>query len=391
MKTITDSKALQTACETLAKGPFLTIDTEFLRETTYYPKLCLIQMSGPDKEVLLVDPLADALDLTPFWELMTDIPVLKIFHAARQDVEIIFHATGKVAAPIFDSQVAAAVCGYGESIGYDALVSKITGADIDKSSRFTDWSRRPLTDKQAHYAAADVLHLVDVYEALNAKLEKNSRSTWLDEEMAILTAVDTYRMDPENAWKRLKNRARKPRELLRLQQLAAWREEQAQGRDVPRGRILKDDALYELATQGPKDTDAMERLRAVPRGFGRSRDGKDIVSLMQSIEEVDKDDLPKLPRHSRNSPAPQAVVDLLRALLKDVGERNGVATRLIANAEDLETIAREDDADVPAMKGWRRAMFGEEALKLKRGEIALAARGKHLEIIDVLPDEDASD
>jgi ribonuclease D len=388
MKTITDSKALKKACQTLAKGPFLTIDTEFLRETSYYPKLCLIQMSGPDKEVLLVDPLSNGLDLDPFWHLMTDESVLKVFHAARQDVEIVFHATGKVASPIFDTQVAAAVCGYGESVGYDALVAKITGAEIDKSSRFTDWSRRPLTDKQARYAAADVLHLVDVFETLDAKLEKNGRRDWLTEEMAILTALETYRMDPENAWKRLKNRARKPRELLRLQRLAAWREEQAQSRDVPRGRILKDDAIYELATQGPTSSDAMERLRAVPRGFGRSRDGKEIVELIQTLDEIDKEDLPKLPRHARNAPAPQAVVDLLRALLKDVGERNGVATRMIANAEDLETIAREENADVAAMKGWRRKLFGDEALKLKRGEIALAARGKHLEIIDVLPEED---
>jgi ribonuclease D len=388
MKTISKTKALEEVCEKLANGPFLTIDTEFLRETTYYPKLCLIQMSGPDKDVVLVDPLDDKLDLDPFWTLMIEAPVLKVFHAARQDIEIIYHATGKVPSPVFDTQVAAAVCGYGESVGYDALVQKVSGAEIDKSSRFTDWSRRPLTDKQAHYAAADVLHLVDVYETLSGKLDKNERGNWLAEEMAILTAEDTYRMDPDRAWQRLKNRARKPRELLRLQKLAAWREEQAQSRNVPRGRILKDDAIYELAAQGPKDADAMERLRAVPKGFGKSKDGKAITGLIGDLEDIAKDDLPKLPRHARNAPAPQAVVDLLRALLKHVGDQHGVATRMIANAEDLETIAREDDADVPALKGWRRKLFGEEALKLKRGEIALAAYGKRLEIIDVLPEDD---
>ena len=388
MKTITTTKALKQVCAELADGPFLTIDTEFLRETTYYPKLCLIQMSGPGKDVVLIDPLEDTLDLAPFWSLMTEEPVLKVFHAARQDIEIIYHATGKVPSPVFDTQVAAAVCGYGESVGYDALVQKISGAEIDKSSRFTDWSRRPLTDKQARYAAADVLHLVDVYDTLLGKLGNNGRSGWLAEEMAILTAEETYRMEPDQAWQRLKNRARKPRELLRLRRLAAWREEQAQTRNVPRGRILKDDAIYELSTQGPKDADAMERLRAVPKGFGKSKDGKAIAKLIGALDDVPKEDLPRLPKHARNAPAPQAVVDLLRALLKHVGDQHGVATRMIANAEDLEAIAREGEADVPALKGWRRTLFGEEALKLKRGEIALAAHGKRLEIIDVLPDGD---
>ncbi len=383
MDTITTTKALKRVCKDLAEQPFVTIDTEFLRDTTYWPRLCLVQLAGPDAEPVLVDPMVEDLDLDPLFKLMGNEQVIKVFHAARQDLEIFFNLSGTIPHPVFDTQVAAAVCGFGESISYDQLVRRVTRVDIDKSHRFTDWSRRPLTDKQLRYAAADVTHLVAIYEHLRERLEENGRAHWIQEEMAILTSPQTYRSDPERAWMRLKLRVRKPHELETLKRLAAWRETEAQERDVPRGRIVKDDALYELASQMPDNEQALAHVRALPRGFERSRNGKSILKIIHTVRGLDEKSLPKVPRGERRPQAHPAVVDMLKVLLKQVSEDEGVAARMVATVDEVEAIAADDNAEVPALSGWRREIYGEVALRLKHGQIALAVDKSKLKRIEL--------
>ncbi|WP_092988476.1 ribonuclease D [Rhizobium sp. NFR03] len=380
---IDTTAALQAACDTLATAPYLTIDTEFLRETTFWPQLCLIQMAGPDIAVI-VDPLAKGLDLAPFFALMANADIIKVFHAARQDIEIIFHLGGLIPHPIFDTQVAAMVCGFGDSVSYDQLVSRIKGEHIDKSSRFTDWSRRPLTDKQLDYALADVTHLRDVYHHLKAELEREGRSLWLTEEMAVLESRETYDMHPDDAWQRLKMRLKKPIELAVLQRIAAWREREARSRNVPRGRVLKDDALYEIAQQQPKDAEAMSRLRTVPKGWERSSAGTAIIEAVNEALALPKADMPRLPRQNQTSEGAAAAIELLKVLLKLVAEKQGVAAKIIANSEDIERIASEGEkADVGALKGWRRELFGEIALKLINGDVALRFVDRKIEAVEL--------
>ncbi|AWM87460.1 ribonuclease D [Microvirga sp. 17 mud 1-3] len=371
MDLISTTDALRQACERLAAHPFVTVDTEFLRETTYYPRLCLIQMAGPDPaDAVLVDPLAPDMDLAPFMALMADRNVVKVFHSARQDLEIVWNLGQIVPEPLFDTQVAAMVCGYGDSVSYEQLANDLAKARIDKSSRFTDWSRRPLTDAQLTYALSDVTHLVKVYEALAAQLEKNGRLAWLDEEMAILSSPETYQADPENAWKRLAGRLRKSKEVAVLMEVAAWREREAQSRDVPRGRILKDDALIDLAVSAPRSVEALGRLRTIPNGFERSRTGADILEAVSRGLARDPATVP-MPERSRGRGNTGAVVDLLKVLLKAVAEEEGVAPKIIATVDDLEAIAENDMADVTPLHGWRRALFGEKALALKNGQLGL--------------------
>jgi ribonuclease D len=368
---ISDSAALSAFCERLSTAPFVTVDTEFMRESTFWAQLCLIQMAGPD-EAAIIDPLADGIDLAPFYRLMANERVLKVFHAARQDIEIFVKQADAVPHPIFDTQIAAMVCGYGDQVSYDQLVNRITGDQIDKSSRFTDWSHRPLSAKQTGYAISDVTHLRDVYLSLSAQLAEQGRTTWLDEEMAVLSDINTYRTHPEDAWQRLKLRVKKPRQLAVLQALAAWREREAQSRDVPRGRVLKDDAIYEIALQQPRDVEALGRLRSIPKGFERSSVGRAILATVESVFEMPESALPRVPRPR---PAPEhssAAAELLKVLLKMAAEEQGVAARIIASTEDLEKIAADDRADVAALKGWRRQLFGEQALALKRGDLALS-------------------
>jgi len=371
MDLISTTDALLRACERLAAHPFVTVDTEFLRETTYYPRLCLIQMAGPDlADAVLVDPLAPDMDLAPFMALMADRNVVKVFHSARQDLEIVWNLGQIVPEPLFDTQVAAMVCGYGDSVSYEQLANDLAKARIDKSSRFTDWSRRPLTDAQLTYALSDVTHLVKVYEALAAQLEKNGRLAWLDEEMAILSSPETYQADPENAWKRLAGRLRKAKEVAVLMEVAAWREREAQSRDVPRGRILKDDALIDIAVSAPRSVEALGRLRTIPNGFERSRTGADILEAVSRGLARDPATVP-MPDRSRGRGNTGAVVDLLKVLLKAVAEQEGVAPKIIATVDDLEAIAENDMADVAPLHGWRRALFGEKALALKNGQLGL--------------------
>ncbi|WP_428428185.1 ribonuclease D [Pararhizobium sp.] len=374
---------LAAACETLASGEYLTIDTEFLRETTFWPQLCLIQMAGPDIAVI-VDPMAKDIDLAPFFELMANTNVVKVFHAARQDIEIIYNLGKLIPHPIFDTQVAAMVCGFGDSVSYDQLVSRIKNVHIDKSSRFTDWSRRPLSEKQLDYALADVTHLRDVYLHLKAELEREGRSLWLTEEMAILEAKETYDIHPDDAWQRLKMRLKKPIELAVLQKVAAWREREARNRNVPRGRILKDDGLYEIAQQQPKDVEALSRLRTISKGWERSAAGTAILEAVNAALELPKADMPKLPRQNQAPEGAQAAGEMLKVLLKLIAEKQGVAAKIIANSEDLERIASEgQNADVGALKGWRRELFGDTALKLINGEVALRFVDRKIEAVEL--------
>ena len=382
MNIIKTTDALADACAAFAEHDYVTVDTEFLRETTFWPILCLIQIAGPDDEAI-IDPLADGIDLAPFFDLMGDESVVKVFHAARQDVEIVHHLGGLLPHPIFDTQVAAMVCGYGDSIAYNALVERIVGEHIDKSSRFTDWSRRPLTEKQLDYALADVTHLRGVYASLKKQLESKGRTDWVDEEMAVLTNPETYDLPVEKAWTRLKMRVRKPRDLAILKEVAAWREAEARERDVPRGRILKDDGLFEIAQQHPQDASALGRLRAVPRGFEKSKFVSGLLSAVEAGLAIPQDDLPRVPRPTRSPEGTGAATEVLKLLLKVVAEQNAVAGKVIASADDLEKLAADDEADVPAMRGWRYKLFGKQALELKRGEIALGFEDKKIQIIEL--------
>jgi ribonuclease D len=370
MDLITTTSDLADACDRLARHPFVTVDTEFLRETTYYPLLCVAQIASTD-EAVVIDTLADGLDLKPFYELMANERVLKVFHAARQDIEIVWHQANLVPHPIFDTQVAAMVLGYGDSISYDQLVQRITGDTLDKSHRFTDWSRRPLSPAQVSYAISDVTHLRDVYLALSADLAKRGRAEWVGEEMEVLTSPETYRADPENAWERLKTRVRKPKELAVLMEIAAWREREAQTRDVPRGRVLKDDVLGEIATQAPATIERLAALRSLPRGFERSKWGQDIVQAVARGLARDPKSLPAIERQRAGGNG-SATLELLKVLLRMTSERHAVAAKVIATVDDLDRIAADDNADVPALHGWRRELFGEKALALKHGKLALA-------------------
>src|SRR6201996_8275715 len=370
MQPITTTSELVAVCRRMAGHPFVTVDTEFLRETTYYPLLCVAQIASAD-EAIVIDALADGLDLQPFYELMANEQVLKVFHAARQDIEIVWHQANLIPHPIFDTQVAAMVLGYGDSISYDQLVQRITGDTLDKSHRFTDWSRRPLSPAQVKYAISDVTHLRDVFEALDADLHKRGRAEWVGEEMEVLTSPDTYRVEPELAWQRLKTRARKPKELAVLMEVAAWREREAQTRDVPRGRVLKDDVVGEIAQQAPTTVERLSGLRSLPRGFERSRWGQDILQAVARGLARDPKTLPRIERQ-RGSGNGAATVELLKVLLRMTSERHAVAAKVIATIDELEQIANDDHADVPALHGWRRELFGEKALALKHGKLSLA-------------------
>jgi len=381
MRVITSTSDLAVLCSELARHSFVAVDTEFMRETTFWPRLCLIQLASPGIEAI-VDPQAEGLDLAAFFELMADQRVVKVFHAARQDIEIVKFKAGLVPAPVFDTQVAAMVCGFGDSISYVNLVKKITNRDLDKSSRFTDWSRRPLSERQLVYALGDVTHLRDVYLHLEAELEKSGRTHWLSEEMATLTDPATYEMAPEGAWRRLKLKVRNRKALGVLMELAAWRDRVAQTQDVPRARVLRDDALYDIANQQPTETAKLSELRTLSDGFARSARAKEIVDAVKRGLARDPKSLPALDNGPSLPAEAGAMIDLLRVLLKAAAGRHGVAPRLIADTEELERIAVEKEPDVAALKGWRRELFGDDALRLKRGELALGMRRGEVIVIE---------
>jgi len=381
---ITTSSDLAAVCARLARHPFVTVDTEFLRETTFWPKLCVIQLASTD-EAVAVDALAPGLDLGPFFDLMIDPAVVNVFHAARQDVEIIWHLSKRIPTPLFDSQVAAMVLGYGDSISYDQLVQRTNGTQLDKTSRFTDWSKRPLSTAQIDYAIADVTHLRDIYVKLTGELEKRGRTDWVSEEMGVLTSPDTYRQEPERAWERFRNRVRKPRELAVLMEVAAWREREAQGRNVPRSRVLKDDALFDIALTGPKTPEALGAMRSIPKGWERSRDGLAVVEAVNAGLARDPRSLPPIEKHRPQTQSQSATVELLKVLLKMVAEKHHVAAKVVATSDDLDRIAEDDEADIGALKGWRREIFGDKALALKHGRLALAIERGRVTTVERAP------
>ena len=381
MTPITTNEALQNFCADVASAPFLAVDTEFMRETTYWPKLCLIQAATPE-HAAIIDPLADGLDLEPFLALMRDPAIVKVFHACRQDTEI-FVKLGSMPVPIFDTQVAAMAAGFGDQVSYDSLVRQMLRIELDKGSRFTDWSRRPLSDSQLTYALGDVTHLAALYPKLCERLQRDGRLEWVMAEMADLSDPAAYDTNPVNAWKRLKPKKYAAKYLAAFVAAAVWRERAAQERDQPRGRILKDEAIDEIAQQAPTDPDAFNRLRSTPKGFGASRLGLELTAELKRVLADPEAHAPKLARPAHNQPAPPSVVELLKVLLKAKSDNAGVASKLIATVADLEKIAIDDEADVEAMHGWRRKLFGEDALKLKRGEIALVLNGARVEVVEI--------
>ncbi len=377
MKTITTTEALAAFCEEAAKRPYVTVDTEFLRERTYYSKLCLVQLAYQDKsgkDAVIVDPLVGGLSLEPLYDLFRNTNVVKVFHAARQDLEIFFVDAGVIPEPLFDTQVAAMVCGYGEQVGYETLVRKIAKSDVDKSSRFTDWSRRPLTDAQLTYALADVTHLRDIYESLSARLAKSGRERWVAEEMAVLKDPATYQSDPEEAWKKVKTRTNSGRFLAIVKELAKFREKFAQDRDIPRSRVYKDDALVELASTKPMNEKDLGRSRLLLREARKGEIADGILAAIKAGVEMPAEKTPKPDTSREKLQVNPALADLLRVLLKAKSDQEDVAQKLIATTSDLDLIAA-GERDVDALKGWRREVFGEDALLLCEGKIALATKG----------------
>lgn len=379
MSLIMETAGLEAFCARASRHPFVTVDTEFFRERTYWAVLALIQVGTPD-EACAIDALAADIDLSPLFALLGDERVLKVFHAARQDVEIFVHLTGRVPVPIFDTQIAAMVCGYGDSVGYERLVRDLANGSVDKSMQYTDWMKRPLSAKQIRYALSDVTHLRAIYARLSERLEASGRTPWLSEEMKVLTDLDTYRIDPENAWKRLKLKMRKPRDLAMAQALAAWRETAAQRDDVPRIRVLRDEALVEICTAAPRSVGDLMSLRRVAHNRVGKQRAAEIVGVLDSVRSTDPSLYPPVPAQRDSRRSEEATIDLLKILLKLKCERHGVAQKLVASSSDLEELA--DGNDVPALHGWRRQVFGDDALRLKRGEIALTARGSEIELLE---------
>ncbi len=371
MEVVTTTKELKSLIALLEPAPYLALDTEFMRDQTYWPKLCLLQVASPTVEAI-IDPLADGIDLKPFYHLLKSPHIVKVLHASRQDIEIFHQQGGVIPDPLFDTQIAAMVCGFGDSASYETLARKLAHVEIDKSARFTDWSRRPLSKRQLEYALADVTHLRVVYEALKKQLEKTGRAEWVEEEIAALREPGLYQLDPANAWKRLKPRTTNKRFLAMLAAIAAWREREAQTRDQPRNRILKDEALLEIASHPPETAEALDHNRAVPKGFGSSRMGKSLLEAIEAGKTAAPPDgiEPERPRRKREPT--QSAVDLLKTLLRLRAEEAGVAPRLIANAEDIERLAAHEDEDVSALHGWRAKVFGDDARALRDGKLALA-------------------
>ena len=385
MKIIKTTAELAEYCEYAATFPFVTIDTEFLRERTYYSRLCLVQMAVADDNenaAVVVDTLAKGLDMAPLYKLFQNTSVVKVFHAARQDLEIFFVQGGVIPEPLFDTQVAAMVCGFGEQVGYDTLVRKITKATIDKSSRFTDWSRRPLSEAQLNYALADVTHLRDVYVFLDKKLKSAKRQKWVEEEMAILKRGETYVVEPDDAWLRIKTRQNSGRFLAIVRELAKFREEYARTKDVPRTRVYKDDALLEVASSKPQKMSDLSKSRLLQRDARKGPISDGIISAVGRGLACPPEDYPKVDRVAARDSSNQGLADLLRVLLKAKAEEAGVAQKLIATTSDLDALAA-GDRNCPALKGWRNVVFGEDAMRLCAGEIALSANGKSVKIVQI--------
>ncbi len=379
---LTTTAELAALCRRLRAEAFVAIDTEFMRERTYWPELCLVQIAG-ENEVAVIDAQADGIDLSALGTLFANQAVTKVFHAARQDNEIFVLRYGDVPQPIFDTQVAAMVAGFGDQVGYDALVAKLTGGTIDKAHRFSDWSARPLSAAQITYAAADVTHLRDVYVRLSRRLEQDNRLDWVAEEMAILNNPATYRADPETAWERLRPRTTNRRLLYILREVAAWREKEAQRVNIPRQRLIKDEALLEIAATAPANADALTRVRGVTRGFAEGRSGSALLEVLAAARRVPDGDLPSAPQQRDNTRPSAALVSLLKVLLAAKSEQHNVAARLVASSDDVDRLALDENPDIPALHGWRREVFGNDAQLLKQGRIALGVDGRRVKFIPV--------
>lgn len=383
---IVDTDTLAAFCDQQKGAQFVTVDTEFVREKTYYPILCLVQIAGPEEEAV-IDAMAPDIDLSPLAALFANESILKVLHAARQDNEIFYNLFGAVPTPMFDTQIAAMVCGFGDQVAYGTLVQKLAGVTVEKTSRFADWSHRPLTDRQLAYALSDVTHLRTAYEKLAAELKETGRSHWLDSEMEILTDSATYAMNPRDAWRRIKSRTTNGKFLAVLREVAAWREEEAQKRDIPRNRLLRDDSLLDISAHTPKNAKALSRTRGLPKGFANGRLADSLLNAIERGANTPEAERPKVAPRERLPNGLGPLTDLLKTLLKLRCEEEKVAPKLVASTDDLERIAAFDDADVPALKGWRREIFGEQAIALKRGQLGLTAAGKKISIIE-LPGSD---
>jgi ribonuclease D len=382
MKVLTNTGALAAFCEALSSAEYITVDTEFMRESTFWPILCLVQVAGPDDEAI-IDPLADSIDLKPLYDLIANENVLKVMHAATQDIEIFHHEGGVTPQPLFDTQVAAMVAGFGDQVGYEGLIAKLAKVRLDKASRFTDWSHRPLSESQLEYAMADVTHLRVAYEKLRARIEENGRIAWVEQEMIKLADPAKYEVVPEEAWRRMKTKRAQPRYLAVLQAVAAWRDREAMNRDQPRNRILRDDVLSQLAARPPENPKALSRVRGIPKGFSDGKMGRSLIEAIEAGRNLPEDEAPELPPIVELPPGAGPLMDLLKVLLKFKCDTHDVAQKLVATVADLEAIAADDDADVAALRGWRREIFGEDALRLKHGEIALGAGMGKVRMVEI--------
>lgn len=388
MLRIDTTDALAALCKAYAAYPYITVDTEFMRERTYWAQLCLVQMARPGEgadAACIIDPLAGGIDLAPLYELMADTRVVKVFHAARQDIEIFHHMGAVIPAPLFDTQVAAMVCGYGEQVGYETLVRKIAKAEVDKSSRFTDWAKRPLSEKQLDYALADVTHLRGIYEALAARLEATGRAHWVAEEMAVLTTPATYEADLDQIWRRVKARTTNPKILAIVRELARWREINAQDRDVPRQKILKDEALVEIATAQPKTPEEIGALRLAQREIRKAEMAAEVLAAVAAGRACPPEMRPSVETPPPRREGSAAIADLLKVFLKARSEELGIASKILASASDLEALAGEDAPQIPALQGWRFEVFGRDACRVRDGQLALAAQPGGVRLVEVDP------
>ena len=383
MRIIENTADLKVLVGELESAPYIALDTEFMRDSTYWPKLCLLQVAANGVEAI-VDPLAEGIDLTPFYVLLKNPRIVKVLHAGRQDIEIFWHQGHVIPDPLFDSQIVAMVCGFGEAASYETLARKVAHAEVDKSARFTDWARRPLTKRQLEYALADVTHLCVIYETLSAQLAKTNRESWVAEEISALKSEELYALDPVHAWKRLKPRTNNKRFLAALAAVAAWREREAQARDVPRGRVLKDEVLLEIASQPPDGPEALEHIRSVPKGFAASRMGRSLLEAIIEGKDAPPPEIADMPERKRHRHEPSAAaIDLLKTLLRLRAQDAGVAPRLIANSDDIERLAAGEDDGVAALTGWRNEVFGKDAVALRKGTLAIALENGEAVVVEL--------
>jgi ribonuclease D len=383
MTLITESAALTAFCAKVSSSSYVTVDTEFMRDRTYYPQLCLVQVAGPD-DAAAIDALAPGIDLSPLLALMDNPAILKVFHAARQDLEIFYNLTGRVPTPLFDTQVAAMVCGFGDQVSYETLAAQLSRARIDKSVRFTDWAQRPLSERQVTYALSDVTHLRPAYEALARKLAANGRAGWLQEEMATLLDPATYRLDPEEVWRRMRPRGAKPKFLAIMKEVTAWREREAQRRDTPRNRVVRDETILDLCAHAPTTLDELARMRGLSKNFADGRLGQELLDAVKRGLAMPQAEIPTLPEGPDLPSGLGPIVELLKVLLKMKCEEHGVAQKLVATTAELERIAAsDDDTDIPALQGWRREVFGGAALDLKASKLAFTLKGKKIILLKI--------